>query len=338
MSALLDENMQLAKDAIKYVNKLSITSINVPFRITSYYGSPLSKFDMFLFCYMRAETDTSAGVLDAHTKSVVAGEEKARGRKLSPSEKQDMSDFVGQTVKDAKAMRSKILATLHDQALSDAEKKRRLKKMMEDSGFNANQFYLLTWQSTSPHGDEGRIRSVRRSIKFKHGNCGEKSAIAATWLLENTKNRKKIFWVGAQNWDHAWAVMGEPGKIDKLTVETGDITKWDEATVIADGWTGDWYPAKHIFNPIKGTFANPFQLYVRNKVEKASTQISCMEDCKWPPKFAPTFTLEQAPKKKSEYQSSPKSIAKNVGVADSPDELMDALMDELQRALQKVKK
>ncbi len=171
--------------------------------------------------------------------------------------------------------------------------------------------------------DEERIRSVRRAIKFGHGNCGEKAAIVATWLLEQTKNQKKIFWVNAKHWDHSWTILGDPGLIDEQRVEHDFIHTWGDSTVIVDGWTGDYYVAKHPFNPLKsGSLPNPFQLWARRKVHDSQKEIEVLEDVKWPPRFVPTFTLDKAGLRNKLYERPP---AKLQGIVDNWQQIVDEL-------------
>ncbi len=301
----LQENLQLAKRAIRYVNKLGITSINVPFRLRSYQKSPLSRFDMFLFCYMGAETHYSPSVIDKH-----AADGYHKG-------------LVGSSIRNMKTVRSQILQIIHSND-SKSQKKKKLTDLMNRTRFDPDTFPDFLWTERTNAPDETRIRCVRKAIKFWHGNCWQKAAIAATWLLEQTKNQKKIFWVGARHWDHSWTIMGDVGKIDVQIVENDPIRNWDEATVIADGWTGDYYVAKHPFNPLKsGSLPNPFQLWARRKLHDSQTDIAVQEDLEWPPKFSPKFTLDKAALHNRDYEDRPP--AKLEGIVDNWQEIVDEL-------------
>ncbi len=302
----LQENLQLAKQAIRYVNKLGITSINVAFRVRSYQKSPLSRFDMFLFYYMRAESHHSPYVIDEH----------AWANKLD-------NQFVENTILDVKRVRSQILQIIHSND-SKSQKKKKLTELMNRTRFDPASFvgFVFTRRTDAP--DEGRIRCVRKAIKFRHGNCMEKAGIAATWLLEQTKNQKKIFWVSARHWDHCWTILGDVGKIDTHIVENEPIRNWGESTVIADGWTGDYYVAKHPFNPLKsGSLPNPFQLWARRKLHDSQTDIAVQEDLEWPPKFSPKFTLDKAALHNRDYEDRPP--AKLEGIVDNWQEIVDEL-------------
>lgn len=321
----MKQNMELAKDAIKYVNREDITSINVPFRVTSYHKSPLSTFDMFLFCYMRSESLESVGTVRAHYKDRKAAYEEALGRSLSSQEKTGIRQSVETQIKSNRSVRAQIGEILSS-AGSQSQKRERLNALMKSTNFDANKFDLLWHKNQTDCPDESRIRSVRRAIRYKHGNCGEKSAIVATWLLENTRNTKKIFWVSAKNWDHAWVLMGEVDTFSKPLIMGTPMSRWPNDVVAADGWTGDWYPIRHHIDPIKGTFANPFQAYVRTKVQEASMAIDILEEVMWPPKFSPAFTLALAHKPAVVY-ARPGLRTALQHVMDNPDAMNDAIED-----------
>lgn len=324
--SLLKDNLRLGKQAIQHLNKLSITSINVAFRIGSYWKSPLGKLDSFLLDFMRAESDLAN--VKAHARDIKR-EYRQEGLTITTT---DARQLVTDQITEAKQVRPQILQILRGTA-SKSQKKTQLTQLMQRVGYKADEYSVLWHKRKTPHADEARIRAVRKAIKFKHGNCGEKSAIAATWLIEKTKNTKKIFWVSARNWDHAWAVLGEVGKIDATDVGTRPINTWDESTVVVDGWTGDWYAARHPYNPLKsGSAANPFQLFVRKKVQQAATQIYVSEDVSWPPKFSPAFKLEYAADPNVSYQQSPSRPRSDTesrleGVADDLMELVQELQD-----------
>jgi hypothetical protein len=299
----LSENMRLAKRAIKYVDSLDITSINVPFRITSYYKSPLSDFDMFMLLYMRQESSTDAGIVEQHAKKEL---QYYKGP-LTEKDKKEIiaieSPGVLAKLSGAKEVKKQIMAILRGGGGSSAKKK-KLKELMEKSKFDKNTFDFTWFTTRTDADDENRIRTVRKAIKYRHGNCGEKSAVATTWLLEQTQNTKKIFWVAAENWDHAWGLMGSLGTFSWAMVTGRKYDDWPEDVVVIDGWTSDWYPIKHPYNPVKGTAANPFQLYVRKKVQQAEKAIRVQEELDWPPEFAPKFRLAVAEKKNATYANS----------------------------------
>ena len=189
--------MNLARQAIKYVDKLNITSINVPFRLGSYADSPFSKFDMFMLEYMRSESSASDDIFEGHYQSQKQKTVDYLGRKLDKDEKQEIIDYVDWKIADAKTVRREILKIVRETG-SKNEKKKQLTALMKKVDYNPEEFRVLWFKRKTTVPDEFRIRSARKAIKFKHGNCGEKSAIAATWLLEQTKNTKDIVWVSAR--------------------------------------------------------------------------------------------------------------------------------------------
>lgn len=302
--SLLRDNMLLAKQAIKYVDKLGLTSVNVPFRL-SYSKSPLSRFDCFMVKYMRSESNLSPQIVNPHLKKALDREKAAIGRKLHKDEFKAVVDPIVAGFRDVKAVRSEILEIIHSNT-SKGEKKRLLTALMDRIGFDGDPYDINWFGRRTNKPDERRIRSARKAIKFKHGNCGEKSSIVATWLLEQTKNTKSIFWVSANSWDHAWVFMADAGSgLDEAMVEGQKFSSWPQDTVVVDGWTSDWYPVHHPHDPIKGTPYNPFQLYVRNKIREAQQDICCSEECRWPPRFAPAFKLAIAGQKNSTYENAP---------------------------------
>ena len=324
--SLLSDNLSLAKHAIRYLDRLAITSINVPFRVTSFHeNKKLSRFDMFLFVNMRAEGKATYDIVHANAKNGILSMKRAD---LAGATRQQLGGYaVGVTgqIQQQKQTRHAVLEILHGPG-SPAEKKKKLKALMEQVKFDPG-VGTYTWRARTEYPDEKRIRSVRKAIKFKHGNCGEKSAIAATWLLEETENAKKVFWVNAANWDHAWAVLGDPGRLDAQMVANTPIDKWPESTVIADGWTGDYYPARHHINVFKGgNFPNPFQTHVRRKVYESSKQINVKEDCAWPPKFAPAFRLDLAGDTNKTYERREQELK---FVADDMQNLINQMADQL---------
>lgn len=180
----VSENLQMAKEAIYYVNNRNITSINVPFRIKSYHKSPLSRFDMFLFCYMRSEVDVSDDTFYHHYHALASRQEEHLARPIT----QEEANALGKLVEDQLNLNRSMIPKINDileSTKTTSEKKKLLKELMESSNFNPDQFYVLWERTTTDKPDEARIRSNIRAIQFRHGNCGEKSAVAATWRSTN---------------------------------------------------------------------------------------------------------------------------------------------------------
>lgn len=315
--SLLKENMELAKRAIRFVDKFGITSTNVKFRLSS-----MSRFDHFMLHYMRSESNQD--FITARNHAIIEIDQQARRfGQLTRTQQLDILDAKKAKIADAKPIRTKMLQIIHS-SMSKSENKKLLQQLMDRVGYESGS-KVLNFMVRTQCPDEARIRSCRKAIKFKHGNCGEKSAIAATWLLENTKNMKNIFWVSAANWDHAWALLAG-FNLDKIMVQGTNYKDWPDDVVVVDGWTSDWYPIKHPVDPFKGTPANLFQHYVRRKVQKAELNINIMETLSWPPQFPPTFRLESAGKPNTTYKRPPE-LAKVVELADSPQEMQQEIED-----------
>jgi hypothetical protein len=160
------------------------------------------------------------------------------------------------------------------------------------------------YATRTDRADERRIRDCRRVMKTRHGNCGEKSSLCATWLLENRTGNDVILRVSASTYDHAWVVYDHnapdwDGVIDHLS---------DDAVVV-DGWTGDYYPAKEPFSVLNafryGGPPNPFQVTVRYNILNASGNISVKEHVRlrdWTESFSPHFRLAYAGQPPSTYE------------------------------------
>jgi hypothetical protein len=318
-----DANLRLAKRAIAYVDSLGIVSTNVKFRPSAY-----SKLDTFLLHYTRSETDSADHVVTWHSDRTVERIKEQTGKDLTVDEYEGLKDQVGDVIRDSKAVHKKIVQILGSTD-STGDKKKRLKDLMKESQFDPARTPFFWHVSQTDDSDEQRIRATRRAVKFKHGNCGEKSALAATWLIEETKNTKKIFWVSARNWDHAWVVLGDLRVLTSDIVANTPISEWDESTVVTDGWTSDFYPVRYPYNFIKGTWANPFQLYVRKKVQEASKLIHVTEDVAWPPRFSAEFRLARVRKPVKENVQKKRRRQQAILVADDPEGVSNALNNEM---------
>lgn len=283
------ENLHWAKKAVHYLDKLNIKSVNVPFRIKSYYKSPLSEFDVFLFEYMRAETrvEVVENNADFYMQTFEIPDRETFESKLA---------FIPAT----KKIRSHIIAILHSNKTKQQKKLelQKLMKMVKAKGY-LHPLSVFTTIDRTTYPDESRIRACRKAIKFGHGNCGEKSAIVATYLVEKLGNSKSILWACSNpTYDHAFVLLADQNRLTELHLKHRFFSDWDESTVVVDGWTSDYYAFKHPFNPLKaGSIANPFQAYVRRKLHNLTIgSISCMEEVhnNWPPQFDPHFRLATA--------------------------------------------
>src|SRR5262245_51165445 len=151
----LDHNIRLARRCIDYVNRLNIKSTNVPFRLGTY--GKYSRYHRFVLSVARCET---------------------RGVPPQVLEKRRL-----------------VLQTLADDIRTKQQRRARIKDFMNVWGeeffsrYTPNGFFNTR---VTTREDEERIRLCRRVVKTRHGNCSEKSALCATWLLENSGGNENI--------------------------------------------------------------------------------------------------------------------------------------------------
>jgi hypothetical protein len=200
--------------------------------------------------------------------------------------------------------RRQVLTALADTTRTKQQRRAAVKAMMnswgEDYFFNSTPGGFFN-SHRSAFKDEPRIRNCRRVIKTRHGNCNEKASVCATWLLENSRGNQVILWVyGGTAYDHAWVVYGHPdpywnGVIDQLSSDA----------VVVDGWTGDYYQAKHPLRYWHGGAANPFQITVRHRILNIDGNIRLKEHVHWrdwATSFSPHFRLAFAHRHPSTYE------------------------------------
>jgi hypothetical protein len=240
-----------------------------------------------------------------------------------------------------------LLRVLGDNALSRSRQKKRCKEYFKRWGSDKHYFVpggvRLYWDVNEPEPDAQRIRGARRSMKWYKGNCNEKSSVAATWLLENRLGNDIIVWANGGSYDHAYVVYDFRG-----AHWDPNIANWNEEAVIVDGWTSDWYPARHPYrylNPFGGPgghFCGPVQLHVRRSLQAASGQLGCKEmvHLQIPPVFSPNFRLAVArdPAWTYEGRGVPAPVDFGdvqevtdediIGVADDHEALAEGLADE----------
>jgi hypothetical protein len=258
----LDQNIRVARRCIDYVNGLNVTSNNVPFRISSY--AKYSHYHYFVVTVTRCET-------------------------------------LG--VPEVVLMRRRlVLQALAHLTRTEQQKRAEVEGYMNEWGVNyfrqytPNGFFV---SNITEREDEARIRMCRRVMKTRQGNCGEKSAVCATWLLENSPGNEVILWVGGKNYDHGWVVFGH-----NATHWNGVIDTLSDDAVVVDGWTGDYYQAKRPFKLWQG-LANPFQLTVRYNILNASGNIKALEHVRrrdWTESFSSHFRLAYADQAPSTYE------------------------------------
>jgi hypothetical protein len=219
----------------------------------------------------------------------------------------------------------KLVTIMNDPQLGYWERREKLKEHVESWKIphQGKDYVALAYGAETGGGpeDENRIRSVRRSLKTHFGNCGEKGYIVGTWLLENRPagetvyccttshvveeydKKKKANKQVEKGYDHCFVIYGDVGNgWDKSSIGTLS----DEA-VIADGWTGDWYQAKHPYQTWIGNgitpMSSPVRYHVRRMIHNAP-RIYVLEECHnhWPPVFSPDFRLHNADKPSDAYR------------------------------------
>jgi hypothetical protein len=274
----LENNLETARQCINYLTAQNIKSINVWFRRGTY--QTCSDYHYFLLGAARAETHKVP--------------EQVLKRKR------------------------KVIETLADTVMTKKQKRTKIKEWVEKWGVAYFDQYTPTgfFSGLTRYDDESRIRSVRRSIQTEHGNCNEKSAVCATWLLENSVN-KVILWVGGgryqtpkyfgkwgtpkdRTYDHAWVMFDTDDE-----AWNGNIDQLPDHALIVDGWTGDYYQARHRHKFWHGGVPNPFQLTVRNNIYGSNGHINIKEVVKprpWDESFSPNFLLQHARAKPSTYE------------------------------------
>jgi hypothetical protein len=271
----LTYNLRLARRAIDYLKGLNISSNNQPIHhvagwINRTFGTHFYEFNTFLLSALRWDWRVTGGT-------------------------------------EKKADRATILKILRSR-LAPGQKRELLQALMQKWGvnhFHEPRLYCL------PPGppDRERIRYARKAIKFRVGNCGEKSAICATYCLENSAGPLNIFWMCANKydaggnqigWDHAYVIIG---------CSRGDFgqspSNFPDEAVVVDGWSEDYYQLKNFLDIRHGTlFPNPFQWSVRKMLCDFAVGASVMEEAHLhdPPIYAPGFTLAQAERPNKDYR------------------------------------
>jgi hypothetical protein len=86
-------------------------------------------------------------------------------------------------------------------------------------------------------GPKAYIHRIAEILKTTGcGNCGEQSALAFTYLEENSV--KPLDWMCRANGDHAFVVIGR----DKHVSEA-NYNDWGKDAVVCDPWKGEAFPA-----------------------------------------------------------------------------------------------
>ena len=278
---------KFAEQAIQFVNDCRIRSVNNVMRGgwgNSYFGE---KYDRVLFrLLVRGFSPLSGDLIPAQS-----------------------------TAKDLKT----ILASIVRMPISRNDKKDmlaiKLNELMNDRDRLGNKALGIKWLTGVKHGislypddklesfslknhtnsaEYMRIKFAKRAIRYRLGNCFEKSCVAATHLIENTKGSIGIVRVSGHSYmknragyDHAWVLMSNYSKdlIDACFACKGQSgnykNKFPKDTWVVDGWTRDWWQLRSWTN----SKCNLRQLAVRIKIRRAikSGRIALNEIVTWPP-------------------------------------------------------
>ena len=137
-----------------------------------------------------------------------------------------------------------------------------------------------------PLHEKERHKLARRAMRTRFGNCQEKTAVAATHLVEATRGEIGICRVAGTQYDHAWVLISRHkkqliGGCLALAKNGRGKRLLPRDTVVVDGWTKDWWGLRNWFNPL----GNARQLAVRQSIrnEIADNGIQFREIVSWPP-------------------------------------------------------
>jgi hypothetical protein len=212
----------------------------------------------------------------------------------------DIKGFGNRTARDLKT----VLLDISRRPISRNEKRRLLAtelngffksddwlnhlRTMQGPGWKT---YTRAWTERgvliSPvRNERERHKRARRALRTRFGNCGEKTAVAATHLAEATRGTIGICRVGGKQYDHGWVLISRHKQ--QLIDGCRELAKNGRGkgllprdTVVVDGWTKDWWGLRDWFNPL----GNTRQLAVRRKIraEIADHGLEVDEEVNWPP-------------------------------------------------------
>lgn len=328
-SATRIENIAIAKNAINYLKSLGIVSNNI--RGNGHYKGDL---ETFLGRYLRQEHRyTDQNIVSKFCASYNKVAAKANKKIIDTAKARKMLNDIHDT-------RREILNILRS-GQSSQKRKTDLKSLLErkkNSGdYVGDAWIQVNFTTTKP--DEQRIRLARKSIKFKTGNCYEKSAIIATHMIEATRGSKQIYWVASEGYDHCFAILADKGQLSRDDVQSKPTYEWPGNAVIVDGWTGDYYNCSEIRNKagifkmhkniarkgiVNGFDSIQNREAIKREEEKKNLQkefgdsdmadmfgssspdpikaIDIYEDVTWPPVYDPSFRLAVASLSNKSYR------------------------------------
>jgi hypothetical protein len=258
--ARIDDNMTLCERAIKETGVTKFTSDNKPF---SGFGDVYH----FLINCMRLEDQLNGG----GSWQIRRPDGSLPSPNLLKKEPGILVQLTDTQERNVLNERRRIAFILQSPSLTKKEKGKLVKQKMERLGV----FYFKLYDDNSNflwHGstsqEEARGKDEARARMYGVGNCQEKSATTVNWLVRHNPNNRPIAWVcldSDHKWhgragDHAFAFFDiDPKNQGRTAINIADV---GDNCVIVDGWTGDWYPAKHPYKFWK-SMCNPFQMGVR---------------------------------------------------------------------------
>ena len=133
-----------------------------------------------------------------------------------------------------------------------------------------------------------RIQYAKKAIRARFGNCGEKSNIVATHLIESTKGKNSrggkigICRVHGTTYDHAWVFLSEDRDrlVNAIRQKSGK-SLFPQDTWVVDGWTRDWWKLHAWVNNVPNIRQLGVRLKIRNAIDNGTIVLD--ESVKWPP-------------------------------------------------------
>jgi hypothetical protein len=275
-----NELKSLAKEAINYVNDCRIRSVNNIHK--GGWGNPYfgEKYDGVLFSLL------------------VRGASNVRTGKNTAKE---LKTYVAAIVRmpiSRKQKKEELAKILNAMAYSKEELGLDHLTSKHDGKIRSGHKFITNYEPFKTSSEEAqRIKIARRAIRTRLGNCYDKAAVAATYLIEKTKGNVGICRVagapryhGDTHYDHAWVLISEDKHrlvkaIDTIESRRGgdeDCKRlFPKDTWVVDGWTRDWWQLRSWFN----SACNVRQIGVRHKIRAAIRQgkIRLNEIVNWPP-------------------------------------------------------
>jgi hypothetical protein len=265
--------------SIKYVNDCRIRSTNNMFGV-SYFGQEIDQYIMRLLVrgFSGNEFPGSGRTVGKDLKTLIA---VLIRQPISRREKQrllaaTLQEWFGDD-RQPPVHLQRIVKHNYDQKLGRV---RGVEYGFEDKHRAVTRVAVL---------EKWRFKSVRRAIRNRFGNCGEKADVAATHLVESTKGKIGICIVSGKGYDHTWVLISRSR--DELVQGCMLLAKGrangkkslPRDTVVVDGWTHDVWKLRDWYN--MDSVPNPRQVKVRASIRReiANNGLTLIADVKWPP-------------------------------------------------------